>query len=233
MGELTFTKYGMLYLEEQETAVIADLHIGYEDAMAMQGVFLPKIQERQIINTLEKIYNAFEPKRVIVNGDLKHEFSRNMPQEWQEIERIIDYITSLSELVVVRGNHDNFLKTILKRRGLEIHDSYSIGNFFFVHGHRDVELRGITIIGHEHPSVSFRDEVSAIIKVPCFLYAPDLIVLPALSIYAAGTDISKNDFISPILNKNRRDFEIFGIDESAGILPLGSLSSLQAHSADY
>ncbi len=233
LDDLTLTKYGMLFIEEYETAVIADLHIGFEDVMASQGIFLPKVQKRYLLAILAEIYDRYGPKRMIIDGDFKHEFSRNMPQEWDEIEEILDYIADRSEVVVVRGNHDNFLKGILKRRGLELHDSYSLGNYFFVHGHKDVEIRGTTIIGHEHPSVTLRDEIAATAKVPCFLYSPDLIVLPALSIYAAGTDITRNDFISPILRKNWRDFEIYGIDENLGIIPLGRLSSLQAPSGDY
>ena len=231
---LTLTKYGMLYIDEFELAVMADFHIGYEDVMAQKGIYFPKIQKNYILKTLREIYEKYEPKTILIDGDFKHEFSRNMPQEWDEIEEVLDYITERSEVIIVRGNHDNFLKTILKRRGLELKDSYEIGNYFFVHGHRDMNIKNITIIGHEHPSVMLRDEISASVKMPCFLYSPNLIVLPAISLYASGTDITKSDFISPIVKKNKMDFDIFAIDEKEGIFPVGKLSSLlRAPSADY
>ncbi len=233
LGSITLTKYGMLYLEDYETAVISDLHLGYEDVMASQGLFLPRIQKRVILSLLEEIFSRYSPRQLVINGDFKHEFSRNMPQEWDEIEEVLEYITSQAEIIVVRGNHDNFLRGILRKRNIELVDSYTLGPYNFVHGHRDVDLKGITIIGHEHPSVSLRDEIYATVKIPCFLYSPDLIVLPAISIYASGTDITKSDFLSPILRKNKRDFEVFGIDETLGILPLGRLSSLLAPSGDY
>ena len=226
LGEITLTKYGMLYIEEFELAVMADFHIGYEDVMAQKGIYFPKIQKKYILKTLQEIYDKYEPKTLLIDGDFKHEFSRNMPQEWDEIEEVLDYIMDMREVIIVRGNHDNFLKSILRRRGLELKDSYAMGNYFFTHGHKDMEIKNITIIGHEHPSVMLRDEISASVKMPCFLYSPDLIVLPATSVYASGTDITKNEFISPILRKNRRDFEIFAIDEKEGIYPVGKLSSL-------
>ncbi|NPA74493.1 MAG: metallophosphoesterase [Euryarchaeota archaeon] len=230
---LTLTKYGMLFIEDYETAVIADLHIGYEDVMSSKGIFLPRIQKRFLIERLEVIIDKYQPRQLIINGDFKHEFSRNMRQEWDEIEEVLDFLSTRVDVVVVRGNHDNFLKTILGRRGLTLYDKYTIGRYTMVHGHREHEVRPITIIGHEHPSISLRDELSATVKVPCFLYSPDLIVLPAMSIYASGTDITKNEFISPILQKNKRDFEIYGIDEHMGVLPMGRLSSLPAPSEDY
>ena len=226
LGNVTLTKYFMLYIEEYELAVMADFHIGYEDVMASQGLFLPKIQKRYILEILDKIYQRYDPRVFVVDGDLKHEFSRNMPQEWSEIEEIIDYLVDRSELIIIRGNHDNFLRSILKRKGIELRKEFRIGNYVFVHGHESYSWDGTLIIGHEHPSVTLRDEVFATLKLPCFLYSSDLIVLPAVSLYASGTDITKSDFISPVIKSNPRDFEVFAIEEKMGLVPIGKLSSL-------
>ncbi len=228
LRDITLTRYFMLYIEEHYTAVMADFHLGYEDVMAQKGLFLPKLQYPYIRELLERIVEKYEPKRFIIDGDLKHEFSRNMPQEWREIEEIVDFLASGRELIVIRGNHDNFLRSILKRKGISLREHYSLGKFLFAHGHRPMELREdrILIIGHEHPSVTLRDEVAATYKLPCFLYSTRLIVLPAVSLYAAGTDITKNEFISPILRENSINFELYGIDEKRGLVPLGRMNNL-------
>jgi len=90
LGEITLTRYFMLYMEEYYTAVMADFHLGYEDVMAQKGLFLPRLQYPYIRDLLEKIVEKYEPRRFIIDGDLKHEFSKNMPQEWREIEDIVD-----------------------------------------------------------------------------------------------------------------------------------------------
>jgi len=228
LGDITLTRYFMLYLEDYDTAVMADFHLGYEDVMAQKGLFLPRLQFPHIMDLLEKIFEKYSPRRFIIDGDLKHEFSRNMPQEWREIEEVIDFISERCELIVIRGNHDNFLRSILKRKGLKLHEKYSLGNYIFVHGHRMAEIDGnkTLIIGHEHPSLTLRDEISATYKLPVFLYSPQLIVLPAVSIYASGTDITKNEFISPILQEYPQNFELYGISEEQGILYLRNLRSL-------
>ena len=232
LGEITLTRYFMLYLEDYETAVMADFHLGYEDVMAQKGLFLPKLQYTYIIKLLERIMEKYSPKRFIINGDLKHEFSRNMPQEWREIEDMVDFLRDRGELVVIRGNHDNFLRTILKKKGLKLHEKFFLGKFIFVHGHRMLEIPKdrVLIIAHEHPSITLRDEIFATYKLPCYLYSPHLIVLPAVSLYAGGTDISKNEFISPVLQNYFQDFRVYGIDEHRGLVFLGSLKNFEKQS---
>ena len=225
IDDVILTRYFMMYIEEYELAAMADFHLGYEDVMASKGLFLPHIQREYIMKMLEKIYEKYSPKKFLIDGDLKHEFSRNMPQEWKEIEEVIDYISERSELIVVRGNHDNFLRSILRRRGVELKEEYRIGKFLFIHGHREHEILGTTVIGHEHPSITLRDEIGSYVKLPCFLYSPELIVLPAVSIYASGTDITKNDFISPVLKKYEKNMKVFAIDEEEGIIPTGDMQS--------
>ncbi len=223
----TLTRYFMLYLEEYDTAVMADFHLGFEDVMASKGLFLPRIQKKYIFSFLESVFEKYSPKRMVIVGDLKHEFSKNMPQEWNEIEEIIDYITANSELILIRGNHDNYLKTILSRRGLELHNHYRIGKFLFIHGDKKFDLEGdsVVVMGHEHPSVSIRDDVFAVIKMPCFLVSNKIIVLPAVSPYASGNDLTKGDFISPLLIEKHPSFDVFGIYENE-IIPLGKLSKI-------
>ncbi len=225
LGDITLTRYFMLYLEDYETAVMADFHLGYEDVMAQKGVFLPKLQYPYIMDILEKIFERYDPRSFIIDGDLKHEFSRNMPQEWKEIESVVDFIRDRSKLTVVRGNHDNFLRSILKRREVPLVDSFVLGNYVFAHGHRylDVPEGKTLIMGHEHPSITLRDEIYASAKYPCFLLTSKLIVLPASSLYAYGTDITRNDYISPILRTTSPDFEIFVIDEREGLVALGKM----------
>ncbi len=226
-NDWTLTRYFMLYLEEYETAVMADFHLGFEDVMASRGLSLPRIQKKYILSLLESIFEKYSPKRMVIVGDLKHEFSKNMPQEWDEIEEIIDYITANSELILIRGNHDNYLKTILSRRGLKLHNHYRIGEFLFIHGHKKFNFEGdsVVVMGHEHPSVSIRDEVFAVIKIPCFLVSREIIVLPAVSPYASGNDLTKGDFISPILIEKHPSFDVFGIYEN-DIIPLGGLNKI-------
>ena len=44
-----------LYLKKEKTLIIADTHIGYEEALNKQGVLIPRTAFKDLIQRLEKI----------------------------------------------------------------------------------------------------------------------------------------------------------------------------------
>jgi len=213
-----------------DTLIIADLHLGYESALANDGMHLPRVQTRRMVESLANLLDDLEPDRVVVLGDLKHEFSRNLDQEWRDVQSTLSMIQASAEVVLVRGNHDNYLATITSRMGIPLLDSFQIGDTTLVHGHVNCPSRPV-IMGHEHPSIRLVDSVGAQIKLPCFLHHPEMeiTVLPAFSPLALGTDMSSvepGDFFSPILmGKDMGDAQIFTCSD-IGLLQLGKLSAL-------
>jgi hypothetical protein len=227
---LEITNDRCAYLPAQRTVVLSDLHIGYESVMEQTGLHLPRIQTATMKDTLERIIEKRHPTRFIILGDLKHEFSRNLAQEWSEVRDLLGVLQERGEVVVVRGNHDNYLATIASKLGLELVDQLELGNIHFVHGHLDHRGRPL-VMGHEHPSVRLFDTVGACIKMPCFVHLPKqrILVLPAFSPLAAGTDFTgmgKGGSLSPILaDVDLSEAEAYGCSE-IGLLHLGLLSDL-------
>ena len=206
-----------------KTAVISDLHIGYEEALKRVGVYIPSSQMKEIKVELEKLLGR-GIKKLVVAGDLKHEFGGNLPQEWKEIEEFVEFVTSRAELIVLRGNHDNFLKTILSKYGVDLVESYDAG-IEILHGHVYREVKR-AVMGHEHPSVKVRVR-GVLYNYPCFLKVSDFIVLPAFSPLSSGSDVLTMDsFLSPILRKfNPEISEIYAVCE--GVYYLGRVSELK------
>ncbi|MCA6214527.1 metallophosphoesterase [Thermococcus bergensis] len=181
--------------------IIADLHIGYEESMAKEGIYLPKAF-RQMVTSVAALLKEQRPKRLIINGDLKHSFIP-LKREKLELKAFFEEVIPLvEEIVVVRGNHDVGINWI-RELGVEVVDELEIGKWKIVHGHKLVEGEKF-IIGHEHPAIRLRDEVGALIKVPIFLVGEPLIVLPAFSPWAYGNDILR-EIVSPFL----RDVNLF------------------------
>lgn len=211
-----------LYLKDTKSVVIADLHLGYEGVMQSEGVFFPRYQKKVIINRLERILNHLAPQKIIVNGDFKHEFSRNLSQEWREIKEVLDFLRQRTEVVMIRGNHDNYLMTILSKYDIELRDSYKEENIIISHGHNMVQKdeNQTLIMGHEHPSIKLRDEIGAGVRLPCFMFDEDnnILVLPAFSPLATGSDVvstPRNEFISPILKgQGCENFKVYAISQS-------------------
>ena len=183
-----------VYCRDDGALAIADLHLGYEASLQAEHVAIPRFQLDSMTVRLKRLIDKYNPEKIIINGDMKHEFSRNMGQEWDEVEKVLDIIEENATPIVIKGNHDNYLSTIVARRGIEIVDSYRIasGNLVFVHGHGPLHpKKGFRVYGHEHPVVRLRDDVGARVSLPCFLYDEinNFLIMPAFSPLASGTNV--------------------------------------------
>src|SRR2546427_1449386 len=160
------TRHFALWLKEEDTVAISDLHLGFEAALAEQGVSIPRFQRREILERLARLLDAYEPEKLIIAGDFKHEFSKNLSDEWVEIKQVLRFLQQRTEPIVVRGNHDNFLATILGDLRMKLHDRYNLCVFMVVHRHEAGQSLGTIVMGHEHPPLKLRDGPGATISVP-------------------------------------------------------------------
>ena len=216
-------------LRDERTVVISDLHLGFEAALAEQGVSIPRFQRKVILERLGAMLDRTKAEQVVVAGDFKHAFSKNLVDEWVEVKQVLRFLKDRAMPILVRGNHDNYLATILGDLGLALHDRADIGGYTIVHGHEDVPSLGPIIMGHEHPAVKLRDELGATVSVPAFLLAERLIVLPAFSPLALGVDVSSYPYLSPILNRMEiEDARLIGADDKEGLLDFGLVRKLKS-----
>ena len=219
------TRHFALWLKDADAVAISDLHLGFEAALAEQGVSIPRFQRREILERLARLLDAYEPEKLIIAGDFKHEFSKNLSDEWVEIKQVLRFVQQRTQPIIVRGNHDNFLATILGDLRMKLHDRYDLGGCTFVHGHEEVRALGTIVMGHEHPAVKLRDSLGATISVPAFLVAERVIVLPAFSPLALGVDVASYPYLSPILNRLDVDAaRVVGIDEKEGLMDFGRVA---------
>lgn len=207
------------------TAIIADLHLGFENVLQNKGVAIPRMQLKEILRDVRRVISRYGVDRLVVAGDLKHEFSKNLPYEWEDVREFIDAIDV--DLEVVRGNHDNFLAAILAEHGIVLKEKIRVGNYWVVHGHKDFEAERI-IIGHEHPAVKVRVR-GALYTFPCYLVVERTkIVLPAFSPLMVGSDVLQNSFLSPILERVKdrlKKIEVYAVEDE--VLYLGRLEDLR------
>ena len=168
-----------------KTLIIADTHIGYEESLNKQGILVPRFQFKEIIQRLERIIGNKRFDKIIINGDIKHEFGTISEQEWRHTLRLMDFLKQYcGEIILIKGNHDTILGPIAKKRNIKVVDYYIINNeknqysknplkkikdkknILVVHGDKidDKILNVINknkiktiIIGHEHPAVTLKE----------------------------------------------------------------------------
>ena len=216
-----------LWLPRERALAISDLHLGYEGAMQEAGVAIPRRQKGVMLERLGRLLDRYDPEKVIVDGDFKHEFSRNLEEEWKDVQDVLDFLYKRTVPVLVRGNHDNYLMQILSKKGLDLHRKIELGGFTFVHGHDDPGVSGPLVLGHEHPAVKLRDGLGATISLPAFVVEPDLILLPAFSPLALGVDVTEQPKMSPLLrDRDLSDARVFAIDDGEGLMDFGRVRNL-------
>ena len=204
-----------LYLKKEKILVISDLHLGYEEALNRQGILMPRFQFEEIIKKLKTILEKINPEKIIINGDLKHEFGTISKTEWSQTIQLIDFFKN-KEIILIKGNHDNILGPIANKKNVKLLQEYNVGDILFTHGDKiPKELNKTIIIGHEHPAISFDERSDQ--KFKCFLKGKykrkTLIVMPSFNLIQQGTDVTNQKRLSPFLKKDIKNFEVYIVED--------------------
>jgi hypothetical protein len=213
-----------LYVDK--TLILSDIHIGYDEALNKQGILIPRLQFKDMIDNLDRIFLLLKGKRIekiIINGDLKHEFGKISETEWRHTLRLLDYLGNKCEkIVLIKGNHDTILGPVAKKRNVELKDYEIVGDKILLHGDklpdeksteliRKEKIKTI-VIGHEHPAITLKDGPRTE-RYKCFLLGKwkrkNLVVLPSFSPVVEGTDILKEKLLSPFLKDGVGEFKVF------------------------
>ncbi|MEM1619883.1 MAG: metallophosphoesterase [Fervidicoccaceae archaeon] len=206
--------YPALYHRVDKTAIIADLHLGFESEAQREGVYLPRLQLRKALELIRGLSEAVEPKKLVIDGDVKQCFSRLSSQEREELSRIFAEAKDRFERVeLVRGNHDNYVNLIASRFDIPLVDELGLsGGVLVLHGHvepkREPRAGELLVIGHEHPALRIPDELGGVVKIRSFLFVPlrtgaVAVVLPAAGYYQVGNVVTliREHYLSPIIRK--------------------------------
>ncbi|HLC60719.1 MAG TPA: metallophosphoesterase [Candidatus Nanoarchaeia archaeon] len=235
-----------LTLYFDSTLIISDVHIGYEEALNKKGIMIPRLQFGEMVQKIEKIFDSVgKVDKIIINGDLKHEFGTISEQEWRNVLKFLDLLARhCNEVILIKGNHDMILGPIARKRNVKVVDYYIMeskndkknkpkSRILVIHGDKipgkDVLQQVSTIIiGHEHPALSLKDG-ARVETFKCFLKGrykgKNLIVLPSFNAIVGGTNIMRDKTLSPFLKQNLDDFEVFAVEDK--IYDFGKLKNLR------
>lgn len=208
-----------LYLRKEKTLVIGDMHIGLEESLQKQGFFIPRFDIQEVIKRLKNIFSKVDVKKIILIGDVKHEFGTISDQEWRDTLKVLDFLLEKCEVILIKGNHDTILEPISKKRSVEIVEKHKLNDILFTHGDKlvneDKEPK-IIVIGHEHPAVSFKSRPEE--KFKCFLLGKykksKIIVIPSFNFLTEGSDVTKEKTLSPYI-KNIKNFKVYVAEDEA------------------
>ena len=204
----------LAYLKDLKALVLSDLHLGYEGMMSKEGVLIPPVNLKRIIEMVSEAMAGRDVKSLIIDGDIKNEFSTVEQAEFNELYDLIMFARSKKlDMILIKGNHDNFVERYKEPFKLKVYRQEArIGRYLFFHGEempsaveRSAEF---LVMGHEHPAVGIYDSIGKQEKLKCFLYGKykrrRLLILPAANFFAGGTAVNiepKGNLLAPIFER--------------------------------
>ena len=206
---------------------------------------------------------------IVLLGDVKHGFGKGNKQEWNDVLELFDYLikkmnefssvgTGLrygrekkreKKIIVVRGNHDNYIKNIAGKRNVIVEDFYIVSGIGFCHGDKRIkefdkkEIKMI-VVGHGHPAVRLIDKKSGKEEsYKCFLVGKwkvslggrrfgignvkGIIIVPSFIEYSEGTDARENDLgLGWDFELNKFNVKIVSEPDKLEVLDFGILGKL-------
>jgi len=146
----------------ERVLIVADLHIGWEVALAQEGIHVPS-QTPKMLSKLLQLIDLTKPTRLFFLGDVKHTIARVELEEWRDIPDLFEAMgKKVDDIQVILGNHDGNLEPLLPETVKILPSTgVALGDVGLFHGHAwpSPELLGCRsfVIGHIHPTVAFRD----------------------------------------------------------------------------
>jgi putative SbcD/Mre11-related phosphoesterase len=172
----------------ERTAVVADLHLGYEWARGAAGDCVLAHSLHETLARLSLVLDRAPVRHLIVAGDLV-ESPRPCPRTYDDIRRLREWLAGREvTLSALEGNHDRWADRASRvcfqsESPIASASTCTVSSWTIGHGHRPI--RGQRIIsGHHHPVLRLAGTCA-----PCFLVGHAQIVLPAFSSNAAGCDV--------------------------------------------
>jgi len=187
------------------TGVVSDLHLGFSDYLSGKGI-LSYFDESKKLLELAAGCKKNKIKRLILNGDILHDFSKlNRRTE----KKLSDFIENLEKNKIkawfIEGNHDTLLRFFLEKRGLKAKRSISIKDVFITHGDKLLkvpEKARFIIIGHEHPAVKVEGKLFKAYLISRYK-GINLIVMPSFFDFRQGTENTEEEW-SPFHKEKAR-----------------------------
>ena len=150
--------YPALIIEGQEkNLVITDLHLGFEDNLSQNNIFLGKNSTvNESIKEVEKILVKTKPDTLTLLGDIKSGIKSITKSEWNDVPVFLEKIKKQINLTIIPGNHDaNIEKLVPEGVSVSTAKGLIVEDILLTHGHtmpsENFSSINKIIMGHVHP----------------------------------------------------------------------------------
>jgi DNA ligase-associated metallophosphoesterase len=183
---------GALWLPDERTLVVADLHLEKGSSYARRGVFLPPYDSAATLATLAAAIARHAPTRVIALGDSFHDRDAEIRLD-EDNRATLKRLQTGRDWLWVTGNHDPQISAAMGGDSAATVDLRGVT----LHHEPDACETGFEIAGHLHPAAKIRMRGRAL-RRRCFALSSRRCVMPAMGAYAGGLNLRDAAF-GPLL----------------------------------
>lgn len=179
--ELWLTADRTIFWEEEKALILSDMHFGKTGHFRKAGIAVPQGVFKEDLQRLVQQIQYFQPKKLIIVGDLFHSDAN---KELQLFQRWRHDLVNL-DIQLIKGNHDILSEKWYSSMNISTHkESLNINNFCFQHdlgSCKDDYQSRYMFSGHMHPGIQITGVGRQVLKFPCFYFTDEFCVLPAFS----------------------------------------------------
>ncbi len=197
---------GALYWEDEDTLLVADLHLEKGAAFAALGMLLPPYDTRSTLQRLEKVVQSVKPGRVVALGDSFHR-SEGAARMMDDDLALLTRLQKGREWYWICGNHDPHLPASI---GGTICTTLTICGITLRH-EPSAAVAEREIAGHLHPVAKIARR-GAVIRRRCFATDGNRLVMPAFGAYAGGLNVLDRAFADLFLRHRLEAWMMGGTD---------------------
>ncbi|MBN3582075.1 ligase-associated DNA damage response endonuclease PdeM [Algoriphagus aestuarii] len=198
---LELLKEKAVWVPSLRSIFIADLHFGKAAHFRKSGIPIPEpIHQEDLIN-LDILINKYRPQHVYFLGDLFHS---DWNGQWNVLNDFLAAFTKVTFHLVL-GNHDILPPSHYKDAIFQLHNSpIEIGNLILSHEPlEEIAEDKINLCGHIHPGIRLVGKARQSIRLSCYHYRPNQLILPAFGRFTglALVKPTSNDQVFGITNE--------------------------------
>ncbi|MDX8347264.1 ligase-associated DNA damage response endonuclease PdeM [Cognatiyoonia sp. IB215446] len=172
---------GALYLPDQRTLCVSDLHLGKSDRIARRsGLMLPPYEVQQTLEKLQDDIHRLNPQRLICLGDSFDDLDAAESLN-DDMRLLLTGLQAGREWIWIEGNHDPGPVDLGGAHLAQI----EIGTLTFRH---IATREKAEVSGHYHPKHRLTGR-----SRPAFVYDTDRLILPAYGAYTGGLSCNAPD----------------------------------------
>ncbi|NJL38338.1 MAG: ligase-associated DNA damage response endonuclease PdeM [Leptolyngbyaceae cyanobacterium RM2_2_4] len=178
-----------VYLEDKQTLLVADIHLGKSETFQSLGIPIPNRVNQTTLDRLEQLCLKVKPQKLFVLGDLfhsKYALVDEVLEGWSQFQAAVD-----AEVVLIVGNHDRPLIQVLKNTSIQC-STHAIEADNLLLSHEPSPQQGfLNICGHIHPCVHLKEKLDQL-RLPCFYLdrTQNLLVLPSFGEFTGAYEVS-------------------------------------------